>query len=229
MMNDNDNKKENQIIDPIAHYTAAEHLAQEARDQAETSNRLLEEAEKVADAAYAALTLNKKENQMIDPMTAARRDFDNADKAFNSNPTDANLASYEIARKAFLAAEAEAGLSSNAAVDDIDDDERPFPDSDEAIRALQDVAEAVDELEAECYRLRAELKTSNAERDELRRQVETIKNGFEGGCYLCEVVGEMNKKLLAERDEARREVCEFEKYCREEAIRRGWDCFKETP
>ena len=83
-------------------------------------------------------------------------------------------------------------------------DGRPFPDIHEAIRALQDVAEAKDELEAECYRLRAELKTSNAERDELRQQVETIKNGFEGGCYLCDVVGEMNKKLLAERDEARR-------------------------
>ena len=46
-----------------------------------------------------------------------------------------------------------------------DEDERPFPDSDEAIRALQDIAESVYELEAECYRLRAELKTSNAERD----------------------------------------------------------------
>ena len=49
------------------------------------------------------------------------------------------------------------------------DFERPFPDSDEAIRALQDIAESVDELEAECYRLRAELKTSNAERDHARR------------------------------------------------------------
>jgi len=150
------------------------------------------------------LITNKKENQMIDPVAAARREYDNADEAFRLNPTDANLASYEIARKAFLAAEAEAGLSSNAAVDDIDDDERPFPDSDEAIRALQDVAESVDELEAECYRLRAELKTALAERDELRQQVETIKNGFEGCCYACEPVGEMNKKLLAERDEARR-------------------------
>jgi hypothetical protein len=45
------------------------------------------------------------------------------------------------------------------------DFDRPFPDSDEAIRALQDIAESVYELEAECYRLRAELKTSNAERD----------------------------------------------------------------
>ena len=75
------------------------------------------------------------------------------------------------------------------------DFERPFPDSDEAIRALQDIAESVDELEAECYRLRAELKTA-----------------------------------LAERDAARREVCESEKYCKEEAKSRGWDCFKEeTP
>jgi hypothetical protein len=132
----------------------------------------------------------QKENQMTNnnELAAARRDYDNADKAFNSNPTVANLASYEIARKALLAAKAAAGISTIAAVDEEDEDERPFPDSDEAIRALQDDA---DELEAECYRLRAELKTSNAE-----------------------------------RDEARREVCESEKYCLEEAKKRGWDCFK---
>ena len=38
------------------------------------------------------------------------------------------------------------------------------------------------------------------------------------------------ERLRAERDEARREVCESEQYCvdrsREEATRRGWDCFK---
>jgi len=34
--------------------------------------------------------------------------------------------------------------------------------------------------------------------------------------------------LIEERDEARREVCEFEKYCLQEAAKRGWDCFKET-
>jgi chromosome segregation ATPase len=79
----------------------------------------------------------------------------------------------------------------------------------DANQALQDVAEAVNELEAECYRLRAELKTSNAERDELRQQVENIKNGFEGSCYACEPVGEMNKKLLKERDHARRLFCEW--------------------
>ena len=54
------------------------------------------------------------------------------------------------------------------------DFERPFPDSDEAIRALQDIAESVYELEAECYRLRAELKTSNAERDEARLRMGRI-------------------------------------------------------
>jgi hypothetical protein len=80
----------------------------------------------------------------------------------------------------------------------------------------------------------AENSQLRKERDELRQQVENIKNGFEGGCYLCEVVGEMNKRLQKERDEARREVCESEQYCvdrsREEAARRGWDCFKEeTP
>jgi len=108
----------------------------------------------------------------------------------------------------------------------------------DANQALQDVAEAVNELEAECYRLRAELKTSNAERDELRQQIENIKNGFEGSCYACEPVGEMNKKLLAERDEARREICELSSRdsgeldlyaSNKEAKRRDWDCFKETP
>jgi len=152
-----------------------------------------------------------------------------------------------------------------------------------AKQALQDVTEAVAEMEIEIARLRAELKTSNAERDEarlgllqergddmnanqpicktcgvlwvdhmgiqgtcaenaklrkerdeLRQQVETIKNGFEGGCYLCEVVGEMNKKLLKERDEARREICklssrdsgELDLYAsNKEAKRRDWDCF----
>ena len=72
------------------------------------------------------------------------------------------------------------------------------------------------------------------ERDELRQQVENIKNGFEGGCYLCEVVGEMNKRIQKERDEARREVCEmpprlYIKQAYEYAYLREWDCYKETP
>jgi len=40
-----------------------------------------------------------------------------------------------------------------------------------AKQALQDVTEAVAEMEIEIARLRAELKTSNAERDEARRWV----------------------------------------------------------
>ena len=44
------------------------------------------------------------------------------------------------------------------------------------------------------------------EREELRQRVENIKNGFEGGCYLCEVVGEMNKKLLADIEEQKAEI-----------------------
>ncbi len=112
------------------------------------------------------------------------------------------------------------------------------PNKADALAAFQNVAEAVNELEAECYRLRAELKTSNAERDELRQQVEAIKNGFEGCCYACEPVGEMNKKLIKERDEARQEICVLQVlYSRfyhvgeesECAKDRGWDCYKETP
>ena len=43
-----------------------------------------------------------------------------------------------------------------------DEDERPFPDSDEAIRALQDVEEALEEMEAEIAELRAENKRLRA-------------------------------------------------------------------
>ena len=50
----------------------------------------------------------------------------------------------------------------------VDEDERPFPDSDEAIRALQDDAE---DAEIEIARLRAELVTALAERDAARREV----------------------------------------------------------
>ena len=79
----------------------------------------------------------------------------------------------------------------------------------DANQVLQGVNAAVEVLEVECYRLRAELKTSNAERDGLRQQVENIKNGFEGSCYACEPVGEMNKRLQKERDAALAVVNEF--------------------
>ena len=45
-----------------------------------------------------------------------------------------------------------------------------------------------------------------AEIKHLRMRVADLKNGFEGSCTACEPVGEMNKKLIEERDEARRTV-----------------------
>jgi regulator of replication initiation timing len=83
------------------------------------------------------------------------------------------------------------------------------------------------------------------ERDEAYEQLDRYKNGFEGSCMACEPVGEMNKKLRAERDEARRSCCEFAAIVDgadtadgmesgrfyEIAMRymkdRGWDCYKE--
>ncbi len=165
-------------------------------------------------------TTNKKENQMIDPITAARIAYALADKAFRLNPTDANLATYEVTRKALLAAEAESGLSSNAAIDDEEDqDERPFPDSDEAIRALQDVAEAVEELEAECHRLRDENKRLRAERVEVERTILRLESQY--------------GVAVKDRDEARRMYCEAGiitgQKCEVQAhyisTSLGWDCF----
>jgi chromosome segregation ATPase len=123
---------------------------------------------------------------------------------------------------------------------------------------LRDRRTDATEMDARIRQLLGDTEQLRKERDELRQQIENLKNGFEGCCYACEPVGEMNKKLLKERDElvalntdllhtinrvntylkaakeerdsARREVCEFEKYCLEEAAKRGWDCFKkETP
>lgn len=40
------------------------------------------------------------------------------------------------------------------------------------------------------------------ENEALRQQIEDLKNGFEGCCSACEPVGEMNKELLKQRDDA---------------------------
>ena len=91
------------------------------------------------------------------------------------------------------------------------------------------VLSAINEIEV----LTLERDKARRERDELRQQVENIKNGFEGGCYLCEVVGEMNKRLQKERDEARKQICESHSRNRHQAyqhaIECNWDCYKETP
>ena len=76
---------------------------------------------------------------------------------------------------------------------------------------------------------------------ELEIRIKSIKEGFEGSCTACEPVGEMNKKLREERDEARQIACNREaelnrmmfdnpKYSDSAAIaaQRGWDCFKEN-
>ena len=138
---------------------------------------------------------------MIDPdpnyVTRARRYYTDAGEAFRLNPTKDNLATYEATRQALLLAEADAGISTNDIELGDADFERPFPDSDEAIRALQD---DVEDMEAEIARLRAELKTSNAERDEARRQVCDWYNTDESGCV--------------------------KSGSHETARARGWDCFK---
>lgn len=65
--------------------------------------------------------------------------------------------------------------------------------------------------------------------ERLRAQINGLKNGFEGCCPVCEPVGEMNKKLREERDEARREVCGIHHVtgflAGDYAMSRGWDCF----
>jgi hypothetical protein len=87
-------------------------------------------------------------------------------------------------------------------------------------------------MEIEIARLRAELKTSNAERDENELLRSTVTD--------CRIEIE---SIRAERDEARREICmnataePYRQMCgsgillpQDAARERGWDCFKEkTP
>lgn len=75
-------------------------------------------------------------------------------------------------------------------------------------------------------------------------KIEELLEGFEGCCCACEPVGLLNKRLLKERDEARRMYCKavadhYEYACNAEldgagpytqkdvAKDEGWDCFKE--
>ena len=97
------------------------------------------------------------------------------------------------------------------------------------------------------YRLRCHTKRTDLPADVLRdigeayeyindlqRRIQMLRDGFEGSCTASERVGEMNKKLREERDEARRRISEMlheEGYGRspkEWAKRKGWDCFKEN-
>jgi hypothetical protein len=96
------------------------------------------------------------------------------------------------------------------------------------------------------YRLRCHTKRTDLPSDVLRdigeayeyindlqKRIQMLRDGFEGSCTACEPVGEMNKKLREERDEARREVCGFHHLtgflAGDYANSRGWDCFKDHP
>jgi len=111
---------------------------------------------------------------------------------------------------------------------------------------MSDLIKQIEELTLRCdsstlLPVILQVEQLTKERDELRQQVEELKNGFEGCCYACEPVGEMNKKLLKERDEARRDCCWSEANTRywnrptphEYATLRNWNCFdkkkEETP
>ena len=106
------------------------------------------------------------------------------------------------------------------------------------------------------YRLRCHTKRTDLPADVLRdigeayeyindlqRRIQMLRDGFEGSCTACEPVGDMNKKLREERDEARREVCGLLVACHTDpdddekpdpnlknvhAGIRGWDCFEEN-
>lgn len=97
---------------------------------------------------------------------------------------------------------------------------------EEALKALQQVTEAVSEMEVEIQQLRAE-------RYEAERTILRLESQYG-------VAVKDRDVARVERDEARREVCDCMntdesgcvKYGSEEAaISRGWDCFKkeETP
>jgi hypothetical protein len=96
------------------------------------------------------------------------------------------------------------------------------------------------------------LREAKRERDEAQAKYERIFKGLEGSCMSCEPVGALNqqmeqqiKKLQAERDEARRSVCEMSLQLGQVFRRIGgknvevttpegcaeimrWDCFKEN-
>jgi DNA repair ATPase RecN len=96
------------------------------------------------------------------------------------------------------------------------------------------------EIRQQVTDLRALLYAALAQRDEAKSKLGRIMEGLEGTCMTCEPVGVRNqqmeqhiKKLQAERDEARREVCAWQagdsgKSFRQIATVRGWDCFGES-
>jgi len=93
-----------------------------------------------------------------------------------------------------------------------------------------DLPEGIVRTYAEAYYAIGILQEECREAEDLRRRVKELKEGFEGCCTACEPVGEMNRQLRKERDEARREILESlhpdlrESY----AAARKWDYLKEN-
>ncbi len=97
-----------------------------------------------------------------------------------------------------------------------------------------DLPEGIVRTYAEAYYAIGILQEECREAEDLRRRVKELKEGFEGCCMACEPVGEMNRQLQKERDEARREAMLLlsdrasTKEMNAEYKKRGWDCFKEN-
>ena len=67
-------------------------------------------------------------------------------------------------------------------------------------------------------------------------EIERLRKELDTRIAMCDMRSEKIIELIAERDEARREVCSMnetglrmnESHKKREAKRRGWDCFKEN-
>ena len=101
----------------------------------------------------------------------------------------------------------------------------------------QALMEELWERRTEMTEMKAQIKLLRKERDEANGKITRMRDGYEGCCPLCETVGILNVKLLAERDAARQLACEFwvmdgsgyssSSRAKEDALSRGWDCYKE--
>ena len=101
---------------------------------------------------------------------------------------------------------------------------------------FKDIYDAVDVMEATIKEQRAEIKRLHhmEEVDQLLiKELLGITEELRKESYEAKDIALKYEDryfvALVERDEARREVCESEKHCKEEAKSRGWDCYKETP
>lgn len=107
-----------------------------------------------------------------------------------------------------------------------------------------------EDIDDVAYRLRCETKRTDLPIEiiqnyadaylaicDLQRHIKDLKSGYEGSCVACELVGEKNKTIRWERDEARRLYCEELAFTieleRGEAAHppdlaeeKGWDCYK---